>query len=272
ICDVAAGEPWDDVVAASVARNLGGIECLSGIPGTTGATPVQNVGAYGQEVADTIAEVRVLERAGGQIRSFSPAACRFAYRDSVFKQNPGRFVVLAVRFALRANVAPTLQYAELRTALASQPRPTLADARATVLAVRRRKSMVLDPADPNRRSVGSFFTNPILDAARFGDLCARAVTSGVVDKAEDVPRFPAADNQHKVPAAWLIERAGFHKGLRRGPVGLSTAHTLALVHHGGGTTAALLALAREIRDGVAARFGVALVAEPVILGETGSAI
>ncbi|HEY0714935.1 MAG TPA: UDP-N-acetylmuramate dehydrogenase [Polyangia bacterium] len=268
ICEAAAGEPWDDVVAASVARDLGGLECLSGIPGTTGATPVQNVGAYGQEVADTITSVRVLERANNQVRDFAPGDCAFAYRDSVFKRDPGKFVVTSVRFRLIAGAAPTLRYAELQTALAATPTPTLADTRAAVIALRRRKSMVLDDADPNRRSVGSFFTNPILATDAFDELCARVVGLGLAKSSADIPRYPAGPGQIKMPAAWLIERAGFHKGLRRGPVGLSSAHTLALVHHGSGTTDALLALAREIRDGVATRFGVRLSPEPVILGAT----
>jgi UDP-N-acetylmuramate dehydrogenase len=271
VLDVAAGEPWDGVVAAAVARELAGIECLSGIPGTAGATPVQNVGAYGQEVGQVIRNVTAFDRDQGAIVTLTAADCRFAYRDSRFKHEPDRFVVLSVQFALVRQGPPALRYPELRAALASAgAAPTLAQVRDTVLALRRRKSMVIDPADPNRRSVGSFFTNPVVTDAELQAVAARAVAAGLVADAADVPRFAAGPGQHKVPAAWLIEKAGFHKGMRRGPVGISSAHALALVHHGGGTTANLLALAREIRDGVQARLGVRLVPEPVVLGRAAS--
>jgi UDP-N-acetylmuramate dehydrogenase len=263
LVSVAAGEPWDDVVAATVARGLGGLECLSGIPGITGATPVQNVGAYGQEVGETIRAVRVLDRADGQTRVMAPAACEFAYRDSLFKRTPGRFVVRSVDFGLHAGAAPNLRYADVQAALRGVAAPTLGEARAAVLAVRRRKSMVLDPADPNRRSVGSFFTNPVLTDAQLETTIARARSAGVL---AEPPRFPAGPGRHKLAAAWLIERAGFEKGESRGPVGLSSAHTLALVHHGGGSTTLLLDFAREIRTRVAERFGVTLAAEPVVMG------
>jgi UDP-N-acetylmuramate dehydrogenase len=251
---VAAGEPWDDVVADTVARGLAGLECLSGIPGLAGATPIQNVGAYGQEVGETIRSVRVVERASGRIVDLSPADCAFAYRDSAFRRAPGRHVVLGVTFALREGGAPTLRYRELADALAGSASPTLAEARATVLALRARKSMVIDPADPNRRSAGSFFTNPIVDAAVADALGPEA------------PRWPAGPGRVKLSAGWLIEHAGIAKGTRRGPVGVSTNHALALVHHGGGTTAALLDLAREVRAAVLARFGVALAPEPIFVG------
>ena len=256
----AAGEPWDELVADAVARDLGGVECLSGIPGLVGATPIQNVGAYGQEVAETIRAVRVVERGSGRVHELVPEACGFGYRDSAFKRDPGRFVVLAVTFALRPGAPPTLRYRELAEALAARERPTLAETRRTVLALRAAKSMVLAPADPNRRSVGSFFTNPVLSAA---DADAVAARSGA---GETVPRWPAPGGGVKLSAGWLIERAGFAKGLSRGAVGISSAHALALVHHGGGTTAALVALAREIRDGVRTRFGVTLVPEPTLVG------
>jgi UDP-N-acetylmuramate dehydrogenase len=265
LAHVAAGESWDDFVTAAVARELGGIECLAGIPGTAGATPVQNVGAYGQEVAETIARVRVFDRRGGAVAELAPEACGFAYRDSVFKREPGRFVVLGVSYRLGRATAPQIRYAELRAAVASDNPPTLARVRAAVLSLRRRKSMVLDPADANRRSVGSFFTNPVLTPAELDALVARARAAGVVADPAEVPRF-SAGAEFKIPAAWLIEKAGFSKGTRRGPVGLSTAHALALVHHGGGRTADLLGFAREIRAGVAARFGVTLTPEPVVLG------
>ena len=263
----AAGEPWDALVAQAVGRGLGGVECLSGIPGLVGATPIQNVGAYGQEVAETIRSVRVLERGVWQTRELSAEDCRFGYRDSAFKREPGRFVVLGVTFALRPSAPPTLRYRELAenlaTSLTSGAPPTLADARATVLALRGKKSMLVTDGDPNRRSVGSFFMNPILGPAE-----AEAVAARAGDDALRMPRWPASDGRVKLSAGWLIERAGIAKGLRRGRVGVSSAHALALVHHGGGTTAALLALAHEITEAVRSRFGVTLVPEPTFVGLT----
>jgi UDP-N-acetylmuramate dehydrogenase len=270
----AAGEPWDDLVAETVACGLAGLECLSGIPGLAGATPIQNVGAYGQEVAETIRGVRVADRFDGAIRELPPSECAFGYRDSVFRRAPDRHVVLAVTFGLRAGGAPTLRYRELAEALAGGPTPTLASARETVLALRRRKSMVIDADDPNlpnRRSAGSFFTNPIVAAADADRLAARAAAEGVVASPADVPRWPAGPGLVKLSAGWLIEHAGIAKGYRVGAVGVSTKHALALVHHGGGTTAALVALARHVRDAVAARFGVTLVPEPVFVGTSFSA-
>jgi UDP-N-acetylmuramate dehydrogenase len=273
LATVAAGEPWDDFVADAVARGLAGVECLSGIPGLAGATPIQNVGAYGQEVSDTLRAVRALERTSGAVVELSPLDCAFGYRDSAFRRAPERFVVLDVTFALRPGGAPTLRYRELADALAASsegrsPTPTLAEARAAVLALRRRKSMVIDAADPNRRSVGSFFTNPIVAEVAADELAARAAAAGVVGAASEVPRWPAGPGRVKLSAGWLIEHAGIVKGWRRGAVGVSTRHALALVHHGGGTTAALVALAREVRDAVAARFGVTLAPEPILVGTT----
>jgi UDP-N-acetylmuramate dehydrogenase len=262
----AAGEPWDALVAEAVSRDLGGLECLSGIPGLVGATPIQNVGAYGQEVADTIRSVRVVERGSWQIRELPPEACGFGYRDSAFKRDPGRFVVLAVSFALRPGAGPALRYRELCDSLAGRERPTLAEARATVLALRGKKSMLVTEGDPNRRSVGSFFTNPIVGAAEAEAVAARAVAAGAIRTPAEMPRWPAASGAVKLSAGWLIERAGISKGMRRGPVGVSTAHALALVHHGGGSTAALLELAREVGDAVHARFGMTLLPEPTMIG------
>ncbi|HLK89774.1 MAG TPA: UDP-N-acetylmuramate dehydrogenase [Polyangia bacterium] len=257
VVTAAAGEPWDALVAEAVGRDLGGLECLSGIPGLVGATPIQNVGAYGQEVADTIRAVRVVERGSWQIRELPPAACGFGYRDSAFKRDPGRFVVLAVSFGLRPGAPPALRYRELCDSLAGNARPTLAETRATVLALRGKKSMLVTAGDPNRRSVGSFFTNPIVAADQ-----ADALAGG----APSMPRWPAADGRVKLSAGWLIEQSGVRKGSRRGAVGISSAHALALVHHGGGSTAALLALAHEVAGAVHARFGVTLVPEPTFLG------
>jgi UDP-N-acetylmuramate dehydrogenase len=263
---VAAGEPWDDVVAQTGREGWAGLECLSGIPGSTGATPVQNVGAYGQEVSEVIAAVHVWDRLDGCRRVLAPAQCGFGYRDSTFKRDPDRAIVLAVDLELRPGGAPTLRYAELARAFEGTASPSLTDVRERVLELRRSKSMVLDPADPNRRSAGSFFTNPVVDVAVAAALVEQALREGVVDRAAAVPRFATDDGRVKLAAAWLIEAAGFRKGERRGAVGISSRHALALVHHGGGRTRDLLAFAEEIQAGVRARFGIELRPEPVLVG------
>jgi UDP-N-acetylmuramate dehydrogenase len=256
---VHAGEPWDDVVAATVGDGLSGLECLSGIPGSAGATPIQNVGAYGQEVAETIVAVHGYDRQRGEPVTFAPGECGFAYRTSVFKYND-RFVVLSVDFSLAVSpLSAPIRYAELARTLGvdAGERVPLEDARAAVLKLRAGKGMVLDPADPDTFSAGSFFTNPVLDATAFAALRERA---------GEPPHWPNPDGSVKVSAAWLIERAGFGKGYGRDGVGISTKHTLALTNRGTGSTAALLALAAEIRDGVRDRFGIALHPEPVLVG------
>jgi len=263
---VAAGEPWDTVVAHCVAEGLVGVECLSGIPGSTGATPIQNVGAYGQEVAQTIVRLRAYDRAEDRVVTLDAADCGFAYRTSAFKGHD-RHVVLSVTFGLRrGDQSAPIAYAELARTLgiAVGDAAPLADVRAAVLGLRRGKGMVLDPADRDTYSAGSFFTNPLLDEAAFAALVARVHARLGPDAAP--PRFPAPDGQAKTSAAWLIERAGFAKGHARGPVALSSKHTLALTNRGGATTADLLGLAREIRDGVREAFGVTLVNEPVLVG------
>jgi UDP-N-acetylmuramate dehydrogenase len=266
--EVAAGEPWDPLVADCVARGLAGVECLAGIPGSAGATPIQNVGAYGQEVAETITAVRVLDRADGSVRRLTPAECGFTYRSSAFKREPGRWVVLAVRFALEASErSRPIRYPELARALGVEvgARAPSAEVRAAVLALRRGKGMVLDPGDPDTVSAGSFFTNPVLDAGAFAALQERAAQR--LGPGVRPPAWPADDGQVKTSAAWLIERAGFHRG-QGNPEGIaiSAKHTLALTNRGAGTAAELVALAREIADGVHAAFGVALVPEPVFVG------
>jgi UDP-N-acetylmuramate dehydrogenase len=263
---VQAGEPWDDVVARTVAEGLAGLECLSGIPGSTGATPIQNVGAYGQEVAATIERVRTWDRAARAIADVDAADCGFRYRSSRFK-NTDTHVVLAVTFLLRrSELSEPLRYAELARALGAEAgdRVPLGDVREAVLALRRGKGMVVDPADPDSVSAGSFFTNPILDADAFAALERRARERLGDD--DRVPRFPDGDGRVKTSAAWLIERAGFAKGLERGPVGISTKHALALVNRDAARTADLVALAREIAGGVHDAFGVDLVPEPVFVG------
>jgi UDP-N-acetylmuramate dehydrogenase len=268
--EAAAGEPWDALVAHCVERDLAGVECLSGIPGLVGATPIQNVGAYGQEVAQVISSVRVLERGALQPHTLGPEQCGFAYRDSAFKRNPERCVVLSVSFALRLSGEPSaLAYAELARALelrAGGAAASLQQVRATVLELRRAKSMLLDADDDNRRSAGSFFLNPIVTAEHADRVAQTAVAAGLIAGPGELPRHPAPDGKVKLAAAWLIERAGLHKGERRGAVGISTRHALALVHHGGGSSAELLAFAREIQARVRQRFGVALELEPVLLG------
>ena len=251
---VAAGEEWDAFVAYAVARGWVGLEALSGIPGLVGATPIQNVGAYGQEVAQTVASVRVWDRVLKGVRTFANADCDFGYRTSRFKADPGRHVVLDVTFQLRqGSLGTSVQYAELATALGVElgQRAPLTDVREAVLELRRGKGMVLDPADHDTWSAGSFFTNPVIDAP------------GVPPEA---PAWPQPDGRVKTSAAWLIEHSGFGKGYGAGPVTLSTKHTLALTNRGGATTEALLALAREIRDGVETAHGIRLVPEPVLVG------
>jgi UDP-N-acetylmuramate dehydrogenase len=263
---VGAGEPWDALVARTVREGWAGLECLSGIPGSAGATPIQNVGAYGQEVSEVIAAVHVWDRVDGRRRVLAPAECGFGYRDSAFKRHPERAVVLAVDLELRPGGAPTLRYAELARAFEGAASPSLAAVRERVLELRRSKSMVLDPGDPNRRSVGSFFTNPVVEAAVAEAVAEQALREGLVERAAAVPRFATEDGRVKLAAAWLIEAAGFCKGERRGAVGISSRHALALVHHGGGRTRELLALAEEIQAGVRARFGIELRPEPVLVG------
>ncbi len=259
-----AGEPWQSVVDTALEQGLAGIECLTGIPGLTGATPIQNVGAYGQEVADTIDGVEVLDRATLETRWMEPAECVFGYRRSVFKRATDRHIVMSVRFRLLPNGAPTLHYPELaRVLTASGAMPSLRAVADTVYGLRKQKSMVLHEADENARSAGSFFTNPIVPKVKADAVRSLCVEQGMVREAEDVPCFVAPNGEHKLSAAWLIEQAGFAKGTRRGAVGISTRHALSLVHHGGGTTVELLAFASEIQGAVADRFGVELEIEPV---------
>jgi UDP-N-acetylmuramate dehydrogenase len=260
---VEAGHPWDTVVGYAVRQGWSGVECLSGIPGSAGATPIQNVGAYGQEVADVIEAVEAYDRLDDEVRWLAPGECRFGYRSSVFKHND-RWLVLRVRMRLAVAAASApVRYAELARALGVGlgDAVPLAAARDAVLRLRAGKGMVLDPDDFDTWSVGSFFTNPVLSAPAWEALLARTADLGTP------PAWPGPDGTVKVSAAWLIERAGFHKGFPGpdGVVSASTKHTLALTNRGDGTTAALLALARTIRDGVQHRFGVLLHPEPVLV-------
>jgi UDP-N-acetylmuramate dehydrogenase len=267
IVDAGAGERWDDLVARAVAEGWAGIECLSGIPGDVGATPIQNVGAYGQDVAETITRVRAVERASGKIVEMDAAACGFGYRDSVFKRAAkDLLVVTKVTFSLRPGGAPSRRYAELAKALAAFESPSLAEVRAVVLALRKSKSMLLDPGDENGQSAGSFFMNPTLDDAALAAVNARVAAAGVLRPGEAMPSYPAGAGRTKLAAGWLIERAGFGKGAGAGRVGLSTKHALAVVNRGGATAAEIVTFARGVKDGVRERFGVTLHAEPVLAG------
>ncbi|MGA4508845.1 UDP-N-acetylmuramate dehydrogenase [Propionibacteriaceae bacterium G1746] len=258
---VEAGENWDDFVAACVENEWIGIETLSGIPGQVGSTPIQNVGAYGAEVSQVISRVRTLDRTTGQFKTFFPADCQFGYRNSIFKANPERYVVLQVNFQfLVGPLSAPIRYPELARTLGVEvgQRAPIRDVREAVLAIRAGKGMVLNPDDHDTWSAGSFFTNPILDAAEAARLPA------------DAPRFDQPDGRVKSSAAWLIAHAGFEKGHplqlnAAAPASLSTKHTLALTNRGHATTADLLAVAREVRDGVEAAFGIRLVPEPVLV-------
>jgi UDP-N-acetylmuramate dehydrogenase len=263
VVTAAAGELWDAVVAAAVARGGAGLECLSGIPGLAGGTPIQNVGAYGQDVAGAIEQVTVFDTVTGKTVQVAASDCGFAYRTSRFKaQDAGRFVVCEVTFRLRKG-PPTTTYADVATALAKQgiSSPSVANVRAAVIDIRRRKAMVIDEADPDTRSVGSFFTNPIVTTADAEQAAVRAGTAA--------PSFPQADGRVKLPAAWLIERAGFAKGTREGAVGLSSRHTLAIVTRDGATAADVVRFAARVARRVEAVFGVRLRPEPVFLGFAG---
>ena len=281
---VAAGQDWDEFVQGCLDQGLSGVECLSGIPGRAGATPIQNVNAYGQDVADTITSVRVYDRLTDQVDVMAAADCGFGYRSSVFKRqaaaagrgaalNPasatGRFVILAVTFRLPVSpLSAPVRYGELSRVLGigDGGRVPAAAARDAVLELRRGKGMVLAEADPDTRSAGSFFTNPVVSAAQYGELAARAGAGA----GAGIPHWPASDGQVKMSAAWLIEHAGFGKGWRLpgDPDGarISTKHALALTNPGLATTASLIRLAREIQGGVQAAFGVTLTNEPVLVG------
>ena len=253
--EVQAGEPWDDLVAYTVEQQLAGMEAMAGIPGSTGATPVQNVGAYGQEVAQIITAVRVYDRLERVERTLSPAECGFAYRDSRLKREPGRFVVLSVGFALDPGAqSRPVGYAELARRLGVELGSTapLADVRAAVLELRRGKGMVLDPDDPDSRSAGSFFTNPIVPAARAVEGC---------------PSWPAGDGLVKLSAAWLVQHAGFGRGMRNGHVGTSSRHSLALTTEPGATAEELIAFSERVVAAVRERFGVTLEREPTVVAQ-----
>jgi UDP-N-acetylmuramate dehydrogenase len=257
--DVGAGEGWDEFVDAAIAANCAGIECLAGIPGSVGGTPVQNVGAYGQEVSETIERVRAFDLKAWEFVDLGKAECRFRYRESLFNvDEPGRYVVTRVRFGLRVGGAPTLKYAELRERFEGLT-PTLGEVAGVVREIRRGKGMLLVEGDVDCRSAGSFFKNPVVDEAVLERV--KAAAGGV-----EVPHWPAGVGMVKIPAAWLLEQAGFVKGYGDGSVGISTRHTLAVVNRGGATFADVERMEGEIVRVVKERFGVGLVREPVVLG------
>lgn len=259
VVTAAAGENWDSLVERCVSENLAGIECLSGIPGTVGGTPVQNVGAYGQEVSETIVSVRCYDRINGSIVELSNADCGFRYRSSIFNSDKrDRFAVLSVTYSLERNGSPKIVYKDLIEFFAGRS-PSLRETRDAVLTIRRSKSMVIDEQDENRRSAGSFFKNPVISKGKYLEISA--------GHGSDVPHFQAAKGLVKVPAAWLIENGGFHKGYGRGNVGISTNHTLAIVNRGGATAAEIIGLKNEIQSAVSVKFGIDLIPEPIFVGE-----
>jgi UDP-N-acetylmuramate dehydrogenase len=257
VITVAAGEPWDPLVSYALVRSWSGLEAMSGIPGLVGATPIQNVGAYGAEVSELISTVRTLDRSTGQLKTLIPTECGFGYRTSRFKSDPARFLVLSVTFQLPlGSMSQPIRYPELARALGIEvgQRAPAPEVRQAVLALRTAKGMVLAEDDHDTWSAGSFFTNPLVSSAQ-----ARTLPP-------DMPRFNQADGMIKTSAAWLIERAGFGKGYGNGAAGLSRKHTLALTNRGGATAADLLSLAREIRAGVQTKFDIELVPEPILVG------
>jgi UDP-N-acetylmuramate dehydrogenase len=261
--DAGAGEEWDTLVARTVAADCAGIECLSGIPGSVGGTPVQNVGAYGQEVAETVASVRALELKTGEAREFANAECGFHYRESIFNTSErGRWVIVRVKFRLTPGGAPRLAYVDLKKHFAGWERtPSLGEARAAVRQIRAAKSMLITPGDPDSRSAGSFFKNPVLSEGEFAEVRRRAAERGW-----EVPSYPALEAQRKVSAAWLVEHSGFAKEYRLGRAGISSKHALALVNCGGATAADMIALKDEVQKKVEAAWGIRLQPEPVMVG------
>jgi UDP-N-acetylmuramate dehydrogenase len=261
--DVGAGESWDRFVSHAVVEQCAGVECLSGIPGSTGGTPVQNVGAYGQEVADTIESVEVFDRRDGQVRELCQEACGFAYRSSIFNTSEReRFIILRVTYALIPCGEPHLAYADLKRHFEGrETRPNLAETREAVRHIRALKGMLIVPGDPDCQSAGSFFKNPVLSAAQHEDLKKRAAAKGLA-----VPSYPALETRMKVSAAWLVEKSGFSRGYGFGHAAISNKHALAIVNRGGATAAEVLALKDQVQQRVEEIWGIKLEPEPVFVG------
>jgi UDP-N-acetylmuramate dehydrogenase len=259
IFTVAAGENWDGFVSHAVEREFAGIECLAGIPGTVGGTPIQNVGAYGQEVSDTVVSVRALNLATLKFEEFANADCGFSYRRSIFNSTErGKYIVTRVVYRLSQDGQPKIAYADLKRYFQNSAAPSLREVSDAVRAIRRGKGMFIVEGDPDCRSAGSFFKNPIVSAEHYARIAAQ--------EAVEVPYYPAGDGAVKIPAAWLLERAGFHKGYAMGEAGISTRHTLALVNRGTAKAVDIFALRDKIIAEVKSRFGIRLEPEPVLLG------
>jgi UDP-N-acetylmuramate dehydrogenase len=260
--DAGAGEDWDGFVAAAVQHNCAGIECLSGIPGSVGGTPVQNVGAYGQEVGETIDSLTALNLGTGEEEEFEKSDCKFGYRTSIFNAvERGHYVILRVTYALPHSGEPRITYSDLKKYFAARPgKPTLADVREAVRQIRAGKGMLITPGDPDSRSAGSFFKNPVLTAEQFEDLQRRVAARHL-----DIPSYPALEAQRKVSAAWLVEQSGFSKGFGNGRVGISSRHALAIVNRGGATAAEILKFKDEIQQRVEEAWGIRLQMEPVVV-------
>ena len=257
-----AGEDWDGFVALTVKRNCAGVETLSGIPGTVGGTPVQNVGAYGEDVSETITSVQVLDMMTMQIRELTNEECGFGYRKSIFNSGTrGRYIVLSVTFALTPGGSPKITYADLKNRFGER-NPSLQETRDAVREIRLSKAMLIVPDDDDCHSAGSFFKNPIIPAAKYEELVGIATSAGIAAP----PKYPAGEDQVKVSAAWLVEQSGFPKGFARGNVGISRKHSLAIVNRGGATAADILSLKDEVQIGVQDRFGIHLSPEPVFVG------
>jgi UDP-N-acetylmuramate dehydrogenase len=261
--DVGAGECWDKFVSDAVRARCAGIECLSGIPGSVGGTPVQNVGAYGQEVSETITSVQVLDLKDNQVRDLCSEACQFTYRASIFNTSErGRFIVLRVTYALTPDGAPRFSYADLKRHFAGwQSPPTLAETREAVRHIRALKGMLIVPGDPDCQSAGSFFKNPVLSSGQHENLEERAAARKLA-----VPSYPALESAKKVSAAWLVEHSGFAKGFGFGRVGISRKHALAIVNRGGASASEVLALKEQIQHRVEEIWGIRLEPEPVMVG------
>ncbi len=263
-----AGESWDDFVQHCVSRDLAGIECLSGIPGTVGGAPIQNIGAYGEEVAEGILSVRAFDRKTLRVTGLSNAACRFSYRSSIFNTtHENRYIILTVAFALRPKGSPRIHYRDLQQHFGGRaPAPSLGEVRDAVLRIRKAKAMVVSEEDPDSRSVGSFFKNPVLsseESHKIEDAARNAI--GLADS-ENIPRFAAPEGKVKLPAAWLVEHAGFHKGYQCGNAGISGKHALAIVNRGGATARDIIELTQRIQSRVRDLFGIELEPEPVFIG------
>lgn len=267
ILTAGAGEEWDSLVAMCVSNNWAGFECLSGIPGSVGATPIQNVGAYGQETSDTLLMVEAFDRSTNDVVKITTGECAFGYRTSRFKTSDrDRFIITRVTYKLTQSGRPAIRYAELERYFVDKgiTEPSLAEVREAVLDIRRRKAMVIDLLDRDSRSVGSFFVNPTMSREEFEHV--EKVANRFIKEGESMPAFSVSDGKVKLSAAWLIERSGFHRGYRRGQAGISSKHALAIINRGNATASEIIEIAEEISRGVRDVFGVSLVAEPVMMG------